>query len=123
VPLAHLGSGACGNIRPEPVIQGGRKCAVFVPPNQTMDRRTLLPALESPLSEFVPEVASAREVVMSGLDWPTPYWPELAVTWLEDGLPMDDEIARMLSRIAGTKTFPQKLRHRSAALVRQWTRR
>ena len=88
-----------------------------------MDRRTLLPALESPLSEFVPEVASAREVVMSGLDWPTPYWPELAVTWLEDGMPMDDEIAWVLLRIADTKTFPQNLRHRSEALARRWARR
>lgn len=88
-----------------------------------MDRRTLLPALESPLSEYVPEVASAREVVMSGLDWPTPYWPELAVAWLEAGVPMDDEIAKVLSRIADTKTFPQKLRHRSATLVRQWNQR
>lgn len=60
---------------------------------------------------------------MSGLDWPTPYWPELALAWLEDGVPMDYEIARVLVRIADTKTFPQNLRHRSATLARRWARR
>jgi hypothetical protein len=88
-----------------------------------MDRRTLLPALEAPRSEYVPKGASVREVVMAGLDWPTPYWPELAVAWLEDGTPMDDDIVDLLLRIADTKTFPQNRRHRSAALASKWSRR
>lgn len=88
-----------------------------------MDTRTLLPALEAPRSEYVAAGASVRDVVVAGLDWPTPYWPELAVAWLEDGAAMDDEIADLLLRIADTKTFPQNLRHRSAALANKWSRR
>jgi hypothetical protein len=88
-----------------------------------MDRRTLLPALEAPRSEYVSAGASVRDVVMAGLNWPTPYWPELAVNWLEDGAAMDDEIADLLLRIAETKTFPQNLGHRSAALANKWARR
>jgi len=88
-----------------------------------MDYRTLLPALEAPRSEYVSESVSVREIVMAGLDWPTSYWPELAVAWLEDGAPMDNDIADLLLRIADTKTFPQNLRHRSAALARKWSRR
>jgi hypothetical protein len=36
---------------------------------------------------------------------------------------MDDEIADLLLRIAETKTFPQNLGHRSAALANKWARR
>ena len=79
----------------------------------------LLVLLKSPL-ESVTSAEMARGAIRTGLDWPTPYWPDLAVKWLEQGAPMDAETAKLLDTIAGAEGFPQGLRHRAFALARRF---
>jgi len=53
-----------------------------------------------------------------GLRWDTPYWPGLAVGWLEQGVPVDATIAECLEHVVGEAEWPQPLRHRAQALLR-----
>jgi hypothetical protein len=80
----------------------------------------LLIHLETPFIHYVPAVAPARDVLVAGLKWSTSYWVGLAVNWVEQGAPIDEEIAAMLDMIAKTKHFPQALRHKSFAIARRW---
>ncbi|WP_240435347.1 hypothetical protein [Ralstonia solanacearum] len=57
--------------------------------------------------------------MLIALGWPTPYWPELAVGWLEQGAPIDAGILAALASVAGNGQFPQRLRHRASALTRK----
>ncbi|MBN3722604.1 hypothetical protein [Burkholderia sp. Ac-20379] len=78
--------------------------------------------LAYPFAEFVPGVDSAREIVVAGLRWPTPYWCDLAVGWLEQGVPVDDGIVELLIEISRNRNFPQNLRHRAFALYKRSTK-
>jgi hypothetical protein len=51
-----------------------------------MDTRELVLLLESPL-EDITSAKRVRGAIDAGLRWPTPYWPDLAVKWLEEGAP------------------------------------
>ena len=84
-----------------------------------MDSRELVVLLESPL-EDAPSTELVRGAVDAGLRWPTPYWPELAVKWLEQGAPMDADLVILLDTVAETSQFPQQLRHRAFALARRF---
>jgi hypothetical protein len=79
---------------------------------------SLVVNLESSYQAYVPIDAPARDVVLMGLRWQTPSWPELALGWLEQGMPVDPEIATCLEQIASRKEWPQRLRHRAQALLR-----
>ena len=63
-----------------------------------------------------------RDAIDVGLCWPTPYWPELAVRWLEQGAPWDAGVVKLLDAVAYTGQFPQDLRHRAFALARRFER-
>lgn len=84
--------------------------------------QALVVRLETPYAVYEPKVAAAREVVIMGLQWDTPSWPDLAVGWLEQGLPVDAEIAECLQLIVERGDWPQRLRHRAERLVRAWRR-
>jgi hypothetical protein len=79
----------------------------------------LLVLLESPL-ESITSAEMVRDAVHAGLDWLTPYWPERAVKWLEEGAPMDTQTAKLLDIVAVAEGFPQGLRHRAFALARRF---
>ena len=49
--------------------------------------------------------ALQREIVMAALKRPTGYWAELALTWLEAGLPVDKEIADLLLAASAQRVF------------------
>lgn len=76
--------------------------------------------LESPYREYESKQAPARDVVLVGLKWDTPWWPELAVGWLEQGMPVDAEIAGCLEEIESRTKWPQRFRHLARALRRAW---
>ncbi|MGG1948829.1 hypothetical protein AB1286_29160 [Trinickia sp. NRRL B-1857] len=78
--------------------------------------------LEHPLAEFSSTAGCAREVVVAGLRWPTAYWCSLAVDWLEQGLPVDDDIVELLEAIAKNRGFPQNLRHRALSIYKRSTK-
>ena len=54
---------------------------------------------------------STRRVVLAGLESQMEYWIDLAVGWLEQGVPLDEEIVEALSR--EYEIFP---------IVRRWNR-
>lgn len=87
-----------------------------------MDQRELIVLLEKPFSEYSGEPAKVREVIVAGLAWPMPYWPDLAVRWIEDGAPVDLGICELLDQIERTPHFPQNLRHRARAASRRFSR-
>ena len=64
----------------------------------------------------------ANELLLGALNWPTDYWPSLAVLWLEQGAPIDPAIANRLEAIGGGRQYTQRIRHRSFALHRHWTK-
>jgi len=82
-----------------------------------MHSQSLVVHLESPFGAYDPKEAPARDVVLMGLRWETPFWPGLAVGWLEQGLPVDTEIAACLQSVVERAKWPQKLRHRAQALL------
>lgn len=84
-----------------------------------MDTRELVVLLESPL-EDITSAERVRGAIDAGLRWPTPYWPELAIKWLEQGAPMDTEMVALLDTVAEANQFPQQLRHRAFALARSF---
>lgn len=81
-----------------------------------MDSRELVMLLESPM-EDVGSVEVLRSAIDAGLRSPIPYWPELAVGWLEQGAPMHVGTLKLLEAVASTGNFPQDLRQRAFALV------
>jgi hypothetical protein len=86
-----------------------------------LDSRELLVLLESPLKDSTsPELV--RGAIEAGLRWPTPtsYWAELAVRWLEEGAPMDEDLVKLLDELNNTRQSPQNLRHRAFALARRF---
>ena len=60
--------------------------------------------------------------MIAGLRWPTPYWCGLAVDWLEQGLPVDDDIVELLQTVAANRSFPQSLRHRAFSVYKRSTK-
>jgi hypothetical protein len=85
-----------------------------------MDPRALVVFLEAPYQEYRPVLASAREVILAGLTWPTHHWTDLAVSWIEQGAPIDKEIALALDEVINKKANPQHLRHRARSIVKTW---
>ena len=87
------------------------------------DPRDLVLALEQPLgaSDHRSE-AELKAIVMAGLTFPSDYWVGLAVDWLVEGAPMDDDIGRELERVAVDRAFSQRTRHAAQKLVSHWKR-
>jgi hypothetical protein len=86
-----------------------------------MDARQLVLYLEHPYSAFSAAEATPTEVLLAGLTWPTEHWAPLAVSWVEQGAPVNEEIADKLEMLS-QKPFSQGLRHRSFALAARWRR-
>jgi len=75
--------------------------------------------LERPFAEFPVGSADAKEVLLSGLRWPTEYWVELALRWVEQGAPVDADAAAALQEIP-TKQFSQRVRQRAQVAAKRW---
>ena len=63
-----------------------------------------LPVLEAAYSMYS-ESMPAREILLCALNWPTDYWPALALGWLEQGAPIDFEIAVRLESIGQGRQY------------------
>lgn len=88
-----------------------------------MDPRALVVHLESPYGEERCNQPPAQQIILAGLQAPSEYWVNLAVGWLEQGTPANDEIIKALIAIVEDKYFSQRVRHRSFALKKRWRRR
>ncbi|WP_157572761.1 hypothetical protein [Nevskia soli] len=85
-----------------------------------MDPRTIVSHLEKPLAEYVPAVVSVWDIVLAGLQWPGEYWAGLAVSWLEQGAPLDSSVADELDKLSSNASLSQGLRHRAFGLARRF---
>ncbi|MDM5181308.1 hypothetical protein PO883_29425 [Massilia sp. DJPM01] len=89
-----------------------------------MDQRALIVRLEMSLADYAGADATAREVILAGLSWPTDtmsgYWQGLAVDWIEQGAAVDAEMVALVNVIATTAKLPQQLRHKAREIVRRW---
>jgi hypothetical protein len=87
-----------------------------------MDQRALVVRLQAPFADYCADDATARDVILAGLSWPTDtpagYWQGLAVDWIEQGAAVDAEMTEFLKVIATTAKLPQQLRHKARAIVR-----
>src|SRR5262249_55536909 len=99
----------------------------------------LLPFLEHPYSVVAAQLAeclvaaglaqadaervSLRRLVVFALTEPIGRgWGEYAVSWIEAGFPIDDEIATALEQVAQDKRFAQRVRHQAFAAAKRWRR-
>jgi len=83
------------------------------------DFRAFLPALESSYSSYFGSMP-ASEILLGALNWPTGHWPALAIGWIEQGAPINSEIATRLETIGRGRQYEQRTRHRSLALHKRW---
>jgi len=61
-----------------------------------------------------------REILMAGLNWETSYWVGCALSWIEQGAEIDEEIIERLSEISSNKNYQQKTRHRATTISNRW---
>lgn len=78
--------------------------------------------LEQPMERQPHDGPPARDIVIAALKWPTEYWPELALAWLDEGLPIDEEIAVLLLAVSRQHTFSQRLKHRAFTIAMRWAK-
>ncbi|GIE24854.1 hypothetical protein Ahu01nite_079560 [Winogradskya humida] len=88
--------------------------------------RSLLPLLERPFREVEAEVTARTsfepdppwlELITMALRWPTEYWADRALDWIEGGY-ANDELSSVLDETSQLPTRSQRFRHR-ALRVRQ----
>ncbi len=62
------------------------------------------------------------EVVEYSLSFPSRHWALSAVSWIENGFPINNLICEKLLEISGNKSESQQLRHKSFTQARRWQR-
>lgn len=87
-----------------------------------MNPSELVIHLERPMERLPFDAPPARDIVITALKWPTEYWPELALAWLDEGFPVDEEIAALLLAASRQKAFSQHFRQRAFAIAMRWTK-
>lgn len=124
--MQRCASGAVGINRP-PSARGGRlkttrigNAAFTMNEHGREHAGTKLLPLEQPYSTASHNASAARESVVAGLVSGMDFWAALAVGWIEGGLPMDAELAKLLLEIARRRNVSQRLRHRAFALAKRW---
>ena len=85
-----------------------------------------LPLLERPWRNAVANdgfnVGSLVRVVVVALDCPTNHWPHQALSWLEDGFPVNAPIAESLRALHERRSITHRTRHRALRLVKAYLR-
>lgn len=94
---------------------------------------SLLPLLEIEYNDFQDQLGKiVRELDLSmdsfpyklllinALSYPTSYWPELAISWLENSEFTDEEILQALYVIINNKSYGQHLRQRSKKIIKKY---
>lgn len=59
-------------------------------------------------------------LLISSLEYPTSYWPSMAVSWLEKSGLKSNKIQQRLFDMKDDKNYEQKLRHRVKKLLKHW---
>jgi hypothetical protein len=87
-----------------------------------MNESALVACLACSLRDHNQETASPRDVVLAALKWPTEGWLAPALEWIDQGLPIDEEIASALEDVATKKHYSQALRHQAFAHAKRFRR-
>jgi hypothetical protein len=87
-----------------------------------MDIRPFLPCLESSYESFTAGPEVAHKLLLGALLLTTDYWAGLAINWLKNGAPMDEEIAQALTEFAQNRANSLHLEHQALALAKRWDR-
>lgn len=79
-----------------------------------MNRQSeLVSQLIKPLSELDISLFAPKRVVLEALRWPTDGWMNIALEWIEQGVPLDEELVNALKMFHQTSTThrPYVIRH------------
>src|ERR1022692_3614829 len=85
-----------------------------------MDPRRLVLKLEEPYSAFSYGGENAEDVLLAGLRWRSHRWTGLAVSWINQGAPISEAVAKELEHVAQDKQLPQKMRQEAFAAAKNW---
>jgi hypothetical protein len=77
---------------------------------------------ESGLVSDAAEEFPYSELIAYALSWETDSWPGDAIRWLENGFPLNQDIAATLRHFAEDRWRGQRLRHSAEALLKRWSR-
>jgi hypothetical protein len=92
-------------------------------PYSVVDAQLIEALVAAGLPRSEVERVSLRDLVIFALTGPLKCgWGAHAVSWIEAGFSMDDEIASALERVAQDKRFPQRVRHRAFTAAKRWRR-
>lgn len=64
-----------------------------------------------------------QATILAGLNWQTSYWVSCTLKWLDQGAPINQEIANCLSLISENETYSQSTRHHAAKVLKRWQRK
>jgi hypothetical protein len=88
-----------------------------------MNRQSeLVSKLINPLSELDTSSFAPKQVVLAALTWPTDGWMRIALEWIEQGIPLDEELANALESVSKNKHNAQAIRHKAFAISKRWRR-
>ena len=74
------------------------------------------------LSRSVADGFPYMELIVYALAWETDGWPKNAIEWLEEGFPVNREIACVLERLSLDARRGQRLRHSARVLAKRWNK-
>lgn len=88
-----------------------------------MNRQSeLVSQLIKPLSELDTSLFAPKRVVLEALRCPTDGWMNIALEWIEQGVPLDEELVNALKNVSSNKHNAQAIRHKAFAFLRGWHR-
>jgi hypothetical protein len=88
-----------------------------------MNRQSeLVSKLIKPLTELDTSTYDPKLVVLAALTWPTDGWMNVALAWIEQGVPLDEELVSALEAVSASKHNAQAIRHKAFALAKRWRR-
>ena len=80
----------------------------------------LVSKLIRPLSELDERQFPAKKVILAALTWPTDGWMTQALSWIDQGVPIDEELALALEAVAAKKHNSQAIRHKAFTFLQRW---
>src|SRR5215475_12468823 len=85
-----------------------------------MDPRKLVLNLERPYAAFSSQAETPRDVLLAGLKWRSDYWTGLAVAWIHQGAPIDEDVVNELELVSADKHLVQKTRQDAFVIAKKW---
>lgn len=78
---------------------------------------SLLPKLEGDFDAAALDAGTARDLVAYALKGPSDYWADLALNWVDAGVPASSVSDELRSLATAGSSRPQPLRHKAKRLI------